>query len=80
MKDWPKILRDAPEAALTSEYKRRIAAKRKTFGAGYGGGRPRNPDRCACGKFTRATADKRGHRCTTLLRDSDTTKRKKGNQ
>lgn len=80
MKDWPKILRAAPDAELTSEYKRRIAAKRKTFGAGYNGGRPRSEDRCPCGKFTRATADKRGHRCTTLLRDSDTTKRKKGNQ
>lgn len=61
--NWPEILCDAPNDALTSEYKRRIAAKRKTFGAGYNGGRPKNPDRCACGKFTAANAAKRGHKC-----------------
>ena len=61
--NWPELLRAAPEAALVSEYKRRLAAKRKTFGAGYGGGRPRNPDRCACGKFTSTNAAKRGHKC-----------------
>jgi len=61
--NWPEILCAAPEAALTSEYKRRLSAKRKTFGAGYNGGRPRSADRCACGKFTRSNAEKRKHKC-----------------
>ena len=61
--NWPELLRAAPEAALTSEYKRRLSARRKSYGAGYGGGRPKNPDRCACGKFTAANAAKRGHKC-----------------
>lgn len=26
-------------------------------------GRPRSADRCKCGKFTAATAKKRGHKC-----------------
>ena len=61
--NWPEILRAAPEAALTSEYKRRLSAKRKTFGAGYGGGRPRSADRCAGGAMTLKRAEARRHKC-----------------
>jgi hypothetical protein len=28
-----------------------------------GGGRPKSPDRCPCGKMTVARAEKRGHKC-----------------
>jgi hypothetical protein len=31
--------------------------------AGKLGGRPRSADRCPCGRFTRAYAAKRGHKC-----------------
>ena len=61
--NWPEILRDAPDDAFMSEFARRLSLKRKTFGAGYGGGRPRSADRCACGKFTSSNAAKRGHKC-----------------
>ena len=52
-----------PETLLVSEYKRRIAAKRKTFGAGYNGGRPRSADRCPCGEMTRHRALTHKHQC-----------------
>lgn len=41
-----------------------LAALRKTKTGGRNGGRPRDPVRCACGKFTLARAMKRNHKCT----------------
>jgi len=47
---------------LTSDQARAMGAQRKTHGAGTG--RPHSTDaRCACGKYTRATAHKRYHAC-----------------
>ena len=42
-----------------------LAAMRRTKSGGRNGGRPRDPVRCACGKFTLARAIKRNHRCPT---------------
>jgi hypothetical protein len=51
----------ASEAAIRSAVGALNSARRVTIGRK--GGRPRAADRCACGKFTAATAQKRKHKC-----------------
>jgi hypothetical protein len=45
-------------AVMSALSRRRTAEQRKG-----GPGRPKSPDRCSCGKYTRSYAEKRGHAC-----------------
>ena len=47
---------------LTTKQARALAAKRKTYGAGPGRPRSRQP-RCRCGAMTQKRAQARGHKC-----------------
>jgi hypothetical protein len=49
----------------TTERQRQSWARqaRQQPGSGAGAGRPRLPDRCPCGRYTRWLAAKRGHLC-----------------
>ena len=51
---------DVPDSELWSEVGRRRQAKRKVHRGGPG--RPPKP-RCACGRFSRDAAEKKGHVC-----------------
>jgi len=57
-----------PDDVLASEHGRRNNLKRKTKGAGKG--RPRSEDRCACGQFTKHTAQLRRHVCPDNVQDT----------
>lgn len=48
---------------LTTRQARKMARQRKTHTGGSNGGRPRDPDRCPCGKFPLGRAAARNHKC-----------------
>lgn len=65
MRQWSDSIDPAtiPDAVLTSEWARRNAAKRRTFGAGSG--RPKVMRRCPDCGVEFSTSDLRRHRCKT---------------
>ncbi len=55
-----RMARALTEDEIRSARQRLARLLRGNDGAG---GRPRSEDRCPCEKYTRKTAEKRGHRC-----------------
>jgi hypothetical protein len=49
--------------SLISEVMREMAKRRWAKPGASGSGRPRKPDRCKCGKYTKHTAKLRNHVC-----------------